>query len=66
MTLPDTLNTLALHQQAIVHVALFKAAWQTINQFATGKQLQAGMICILNTYKNQVIAVSVGFRFLNK
>jgi hypothetical protein len=49
-TLPDSLNTLALHQPAIVYDALFKAAWQTIHQFATGKQLQAGMICILHTW----------------
>ena len=49
-TLPDTLNALALHQPSIVYDALFKAAWQTINQFATSKGLQAGMICILHTW----------------
>jgi Putative transposase len=29
---------------------LFKAAWQTIHQFAAGKGLQPGMICILHTW----------------
>lgn len=49
-TLPDTLNALALYQPAIVYDALFKSAWQTINQFAANKNLQAGMICILHTW----------------
>jgi hypothetical protein len=49
-TLPDTLNALALHQPVIVYDALFKAAWQTIHQFAAGKGLQPGMICILHTW----------------
>ena len=49
-TLPDTLNGLALHQPAVVYDALFKAAWQTIHQFAGGKGLQAGMICVLHTW----------------
>lgn len=49
-TLPDSLNTLAMHQPVLVYDALFKAAWQTMNQFATTKGLQAGMICILHTW----------------
>lgn len=49
-TLPDTLNVLALHRPSLVYDALFKAAWQTINQFAASKGLQAGMICILHTW----------------
>jgi hypothetical protein len=49
-TLPDTLNALALHLPTIVYNALFKAAWQTIRQFAGGIGLQAGMICILHTW----------------
>lgn len=49
-TLPDTLNTLALHQPTVVYDALFKAAWQTIHQFSASKGLQAGMICILHTW----------------
>ena len=49
-TLPDTLNRLALYQPTVVYDALFKAAWQTIHQFATTKGLQAGMICILHTW----------------
>lgn len=49
-TLPDTLNLLALHRPDVVYNALCKAAWQTIHQFAAGKGLQAGMICILHTW----------------
>ena len=49
-TLPDTLHILALHQPSVVYDALFKAAWQTIHQFAATKGLQAGMICILHTW----------------
>ena len=49
-TLPDTHNTLALYQSLVVYDSLFKAAWQTIHQFASGKGLQAGMICILHTW----------------
>lgn len=49
-TLPDALNTLALHQPGLLYDALFKAAWQTIGQFAGAKGLQAGMICVLHTW----------------
>ena len=48
-TLPDELNTLALHQPKIVYDALFKAAWQTIEAF-TGKNNKPGMISILHTW----------------
>ena len=36
-TLPDTLNTLALHSPKLVYDALFAASWQTINQFGSNK-----------------------------
>lgn len=49
-TLPDTLNTLALHQPSVVYDVLFKAAWQTIHQFSASKGLHTGMICILHTW----------------
>jgi Putative transposase/Transposase zinc-binding domain len=49
-TLPDTLNGLALYRPAMVYDALFKAAWQTIHQFAGNKGLQAGMVCVLHTW----------------
>jgi Putative transposase/Transposase zinc-binding domain len=53
-TLPDTINTLALHQPEVVYGALQKAAWQTIQTFAKDKKYlgahQAGMISILHTW----------------
>ncbi len=56
-TLPDTLNTLALHQPKAVYDALFEAAWGTINTFGDNpKNLGAatGMISILHTWGQQV------------
>jgi hypothetical protein len=49
-TLPDTLHTLALHKPSVVYDALFKAAWQTIHQFASAKGIQGGMIAVLHTW----------------
>jgi hypothetical protein len=49
-TLPDTLNVLAMYQPQVVYGALFKSAWQTINQFAANKSLLPGMICVLHTW----------------
>jgi hypothetical protein len=53
-TLPDTINTLALHQPEAVYSALQKSAWQTIQTFAKDKKYlgahQAGMIAILHTW----------------
>jgi len=48
-TLPDGLNSLALHKPKIIYDALFKAAWETIKAF-TGKGNKAGMISILHTW----------------
>jgi hypothetical protein len=48
-TLPDDLNTYALHKPKIVYDAIFKAAWETIEAF-TGKGNKAGMISILHTW----------------
>ncbi len=48
-TLPDDLNTFALHQPKIIYDALFRAAWETIEAF-TGKHNKAGMISILHTW----------------
>lgn len=56
-TLPDVLNTLAMHQPKIVYDTLFAAAWQTINTFANDpKHLGAtpGMISILHTWGQQL------------
>ncbi len=49
-TLPHQLNALALHKPTIVYNALFKAAWQTLNQFGTGVGLRLGMVSVLHTW----------------
>lgn len=49
-TLPDAMNRLAMHQPKIVYDALFKSAWQTINQFSQRKGLHIGMVCVLHTW----------------
>jgi len=49
-TLPDELNTLALHQPKMVYDSLFESAWQTLQTFGVSKKLQLGMICILHTW----------------
>lgn len=52
-TLPDTLNTLVLHQPREVYSSLFEAAWQTMLCFGKDpKHLGAipGMIGILHTW----------------
>lgn len=48
-TLPDDLNSLAMHKPGIVYDTLFKASWETIEAF-TGKHNKAGMISILHTW----------------
>jgi hypothetical protein len=49
-TLPHELNSLAMQYPAIIYGTLFKAAWQTLNQFGTTQQVQMGMISILHTW----------------
>ena len=52
-TLPREVNIVALQHPRKVYAALFKAAWQTLNQFATNpKHLGAklGMIAVLHTW----------------
>jgi hypothetical protein len=49
-TLPDILNTLALHSPKLVYDALFAASWQTLHQFGSNKNMQMGMISILHTW----------------
>ncbi len=48
-TLPDELNSLAIHKPKIIYDALFRAAWETIEAF-TGKGNKSGMISILHTW----------------
>ena len=49
-TLPQQLNSLALHQPALVYNALFNAVWATLNQFGNHEGLQMGMISVLHTW----------------
>jgi hypothetical protein len=49
-TLPQELNTLALHEPKLVYNALFASAWKTMNQFGRQAGLQMGMVCVLHTW----------------
>ena len=49
-TLPQELNTLALHQSGLVYDALFASAWATLHQFGRNEALQLGMIALLHTW----------------
>lgn len=49
-TLPQELNALALHRPAAVYDALFRAAWQTLQQFGRTAGVQLGMIAVLHTW----------------
>jgi hypothetical protein len=49
-TLPQELNSLALHRPDAVYAALFNAAWKTLNAFGKKDGLQLGMIAVLHTW----------------
>ena len=49
-TLPQELNTLAMHNPRAVYNALFAAAWQTLHTFGKNKGVQMGMITVLHTW----------------
>ena len=49
-TLPDSINSLAIHNPKLVYATLFKAAWETLFAFGKNKGLQMGMIAILHTW----------------
>ena len=49
-TLPDSINTLAMHQPKLVYKILFDAAWETLHTFGKNKGLKMGMIAILHTW----------------
>ena len=49
-TLPEQLNTLAMHQPRLVYNTLFGAAWQTLAGFGKQQGLQLGMVSILHTW----------------
>ena len=49
-TLPQELNSLALHDPRLIYNTLFASAWQTLNLFGKHAGLQLGMICVLHTW----------------
>ena len=49
-TLPDCLHPVAMANQREFYDCMFKAAWGTIDAFAAGKGLHAGMTSILHTW----------------
>lgn len=53
-TLPDSINSLAIHQPKIVYDTLFKASWETLQQFGKAKEMQMGMIAVLHTWGQQL------------
>jgi len=48
-TLPDSLNSLAIHNPKLVYDLLFETAWATLKTFGKNKGLQSGMIAVLHT-----------------
>jgi hypothetical protein len=49
-TLPDSINTLSMHEPKLVYDLLFDAAWNTIQKFGRKKGLKIGMISVLHTW----------------
>jgi len=50
-TVPDSLNSLFLHRAQILYNILFRAAWETIAQFAfSSLNAETGMIAVLHTW----------------
>ena len=49
-TLPDSLNSLAIHNPKLVYDLLFETAWATLKTFSKNKGLQSGMIAVLHTW----------------
>lgn len=49
-TLPDSLNSLAIHDPKLVYDLLFESAWETLKSFGKNKELQSGMIAVLHTW----------------
>lgn len=53
-TLPDSINSLAMHQPKLVYDALFEATWETLKTFGKTKEMQMGMIAVLHTWGQQL------------
>lgn len=49
-TLPDSINSLAIHDPKLVYNLLFEAAWETLSTFGAKKGLKMGMIGVLHTW----------------
>jgi hypothetical protein len=49
-TLPDSLNSLAIHNPKLVYDLLFESAWETLKTFGKNKGVQSGMIAVLHTW----------------
>jgi hypothetical protein len=49
-TLPDDLNSLAMHEPKLVYDSLFQAAWETLHAFGKNNAVQMGIIAILHTW----------------
>lgn len=53
-TLPDSINSLAMHQPKMVYDTLFEATWETLQKFGKAKEIQLGMIAVLHTWGQQL------------
>ena len=53
-TLPEAINSLAMHQPKIVYDTLFEASWETLQTFGKAKEMQMGMIAVLHTWGQQL------------
>ena len=53
-TLPEAINSLAIHQSKVVYDTLFEASWETLQSFGKAKEMQVGMIAVLHTWGQQL------------
>jgi hypothetical protein len=53
-TLPEAINSLAMHRPKIVYGTLFEATWETLRTFGKAKEMQMGMIAVLHTWGQQL------------
>lgn len=53
-TLPEAINSLAIHQPKMVYDTLFEATWETLQTFSKARELQMGMIAVLHTWGQQL------------
>jgi len=53
-TLPDCINSIAIHSPKLVYDMLFEATWETLKTFGKNKQMQMGMIAVLHTWGQQL------------